>query len=139
MALFFIGNLRPGIYSVSVDTEKLPVELAVERQKTKVEVRSGSVTEVIIPVYAEYGAVGKVSSASGNALAERMVGISDSEGTIVKKTLTDRFGYYRVDGLRKGSYTATVLDTGTDMPDHMSETGFTITNAFLFDIDLVVP
>ncbi|MCW8796705.1 MAG: carboxypeptidase regulatory-like domain-containing protein [Chlorobium sp.] len=136
---FFIGNLRPGIYSVSVDTEKLPVELAVERQKTKVEVRSGSVTEVIIPVYAEYGAVGKVSSASGNALAERMVGISDSEGTIVKKTLTDRFGYYRVDGLRKGSYTATVLDTGTDMPDHMSETGFTITNAFLFDIDLVVP
>jgi len=136
---FFIGNLRPGIYSVSVDTEKLPVELVVEQQKQRVEVRSGALTEVIIPVFAEYGAVGKVSSVSGSALADRTVGITGPEETIVKTTLTDQFGYYRVDGLRKGSYTATLLKTGTNIPDQTSETSFTITNKFLFDIDLVIP
>ena len=28
---FFVGNLRPGIYTVSVDPENLPLELVVEQ------------------------------------------------------------------------------------------------------------
>ena len=138
---FFIGNLKPGIYSVSVDPENLPLELVVERQNIKVEVRNGSVTEVTIPVYAEYGAAGKVCTLSEHTLAGAEVTIIDSEGNTIKQTQTDQFGYYRVDGLRQGAYTARAA-TSTPDPDGegpLCETEFTITNNFLFDVDIVIP
>ncbi len=136
---FFIGNLKPGIYSVSVDPENLPLELVVERQNIKVEVRSGSVTEVTIPVYAEYGAAGKVCTLSEHMLAGVEVKIIDSEGKTIKQTQTDQFGYYRVDGLRQGTYTARATTSTPDREGSLCETEFTITNNFLFDIDIVIP
>ena len=136
---FFVGNLRPGIYTVSVDPENLPLELVVEQQSIKVEVQSGAVTEVNIPVYAEYGAAGKVITASGHALAGVPIRIADSENKTTKQVMTDQFGYYRIDGLRQGSYTAKIMTTKEDKPDHITETKFVITDDFLFEIDIIVP
>ncbi len=126
---FFVGHLRPGIYTVSVDPENLPVELAVKRQNIKVEVQSGAVTEVTIPVYAEYGVAGKVVTSSGRALAAATLLIVDSNGNTVKQTRTDQFGYYRVDGLRSGSYSIRVLS---------AEKAFNIKDDYLFGTDIVV-
>ena len=136
---FFVGNLRPGIYTVSVDTENLPLELVVEQQYLKVEVNSGTVTEVTIPVFAEYGVAGKVGTASERMFADTPVCILDAEGNTIKQAKTDRFGYYRVDGLRQGNYTARVTATKEDKTGCIAETNFAITNDFLFDIDIVVP
>lgn len=136
---FFVGNLKPGIYTVSVDPENLPLELVVEQQSIKVEVQSGAVTEVNIPVYAEYGAAGKVTTASGHALAGVPIRVADSENKTTKQVMTDQFGYYRIDGLRQGSYTARAMTTKEDKPDRIAETNFIITDDFLFEIDIIVP
>ncbi|MBC8524693.1 MAG: carboxypeptidase regulatory-like domain-containing protein [Chlorobium phaeobacteroides] len=136
---FFVGNLRPGIYTVSVDPENLPVELAVKRQNIKVEVQSGAVTEVTIPVYAEYGISGKVTTASNRLLTETQVSIIDSVGKILQQAKTDRFGYYRVDGLRKGNYTAQVSIKDENDTDLHAEKNFSISTEFLFGIDIIVP
>ena len=99
----------------------------------------GAVTEVNIPVYAEYGAAGKVTTVSGHALADVPIKIADSENKTTKQVMTDQFGYYRIDGLRQGSYTARVMTTKEDQPDRIAETNFTITDDFLFEIDIIVP
>jgi len=135
---FFVGNLRPGIYTVSIDPENLPVELAVKRQNIKVEVQSGAVTEVTIPVYAEYGVAGKVVTASGRALAAATLLIADSNGNTVKQTCTDQFGYYRVDGLRSGNYRVRVLTEKSNGRSAVSEKNFSVTNDYLFGVDIVV-
>lgn len=136
---FFVGNLRPGIYTVSVDPENLPLEMVVERQNIKVEVQSGAVTEVNIPVFTEYGAAGMVCTASEHMLVDVPVSIVDSSGKTVKRTRTDQFGHYRVDGLRQGNYTAKVTTTKEGEPDHVTEKDFTIKKDFLFEIDIIVP
>lgn len=136
---FFVGNLRPGVYTVSVDPENLPLEMVIEQQNIKVEVQSGAVTEVNIPVFTEYGAAGKVCTASEHMLANVPVSIVDSAGKIVKQTKTDQFGYYRIDGLRQGNYTAKVTTTKEGEPDHVTETDFTITQDFLFEVDIIIP
>ena len=53
--------------------------------------------------------------------------------------MTDQFGYYRIDGLRQGSYTARAMTTKEDKPDRIAETNFIITDDFLFEIDIIVP
>lgn len=131
---FFVGNLRPGIYTVDIDTEKLPLELNVTRKSVKAEVRNGAVTEVNIPVYAEYGVAGCLKDLHGNGVSGTLLELLDSSGTSVGTVTTDQFGYYRVDGLRPGTYTLRTTETG-----NAKERTFTIRNDFLFDVDITLP
>ncbi len=128
---FFVGNLKPGIYSVDIDTEKLPLELNIARKSVKAEVRNGSVTEVNFPVYAEYGVAGCLSDSRGNGVPRSELEIIDASGKPVGHVITDQFGYYRVDGLRPGKYTVKTTGSGT-----AQEKTFTITNDFIFEVNL---
>ena len=131
---FFVGNLRPGIYTVDIDTEKLPLELNVARKSVKAEVRNGAVTEVNIPVYAEYGVAGCLKDFQGKGISGIVLEVADPSGTAAGSVTTDQFGYYRIDGLKPGTYTIRTLGTGKT-----KERSFTIKNDFLFDIDLTLP
>ncbi len=131
---FFVGNLPPGIYSVDIDTEKLPLELNVAQKTVRAEVRNGAVTEVNIPVYAEYGVAGCLTDSKGDALPQRSVEITGNDGKPPRLAVTDQFGYYRLDGLRAGTYT--VRPAGQEKTQ---EKTFVIKNDFLFDINLTIP
>jgi hypothetical protein len=131
---FFVGNLKPGIYTVDIDTEKLPLELNVAKSSVKAEVRNGAVTEVNIPVYAEYGVAGCVTDSGGNSLPGKLLEITDASGKLSGQVTTDQFGFYRYDGLRPGSYA--VRPAGSDKSGEIT---FVITNDFIFDINLTLP
>ncbi|NTU96649.1 MAG: carboxypeptidase regulatory-like domain-containing protein [Chlorobiaceae bacterium] len=131
---FFVGNLRPGIYMVDIDTEKLPLELNVTKSSVKAEVRNGAVTEVNIPVYAEYGVAGCLSDRAGNPLPGRVLEITGKDGKPTGEVTTDQFGYYRFDGLRPGTYSVRPAGSGIT-----SEKTFVITNDFIFDVNVVIP
>jgi len=133
---FFLGRLQPGIYRVSVDRENLPIELVSEQKETKVEIKNGAVTGIKIPLYAQYGAAGKVAGNNGDAIADALVRISRENGDVVVRATTNQFGYYRIDGLRSGIYTAEVESVrGISMKSTLKQE-FRIENDYVFDIDL---
>ncbi len=107
---FFVGNLKPGVYAVDVDAENLPLELNVPNKTTYVEVLNGAVSEIEIPVYAEYSIAGKVADTESTALEKRNVIVIDENGKVVDTAVTNLFGYYRSKGLEPGTYTISVAD-----------------------------
>ncbi|MDT9547489.1 MAG: carboxypeptidase-like regulatory domain-containing protein [Chlorobium phaeovibrioides] len=132
---FFLGRLQPGIYRVSVDQENLPIELVTEKKEITVEIKNGAVTGMKIPVFAEYGASGFVSGRNGEGLAEAMVSITGGNGAAAK-AMTNQFGYYRIDGLRSGTYTAAVESVKGISTESTLKREFRIKNDYVFDIDL---
>jgi len=132
---FFLGRLQPGIYRVSVDQENLPIELVTEKKEITVEIKKGAVTGMKIPVFAEYGASGFVSGRNGEGLAEAMVSITGGNGAAAK-AMTNQFGYYRIDGLRSGTYTAAVESVKGISTESTLKREFRIKNDYVFDIDL---
>lgn len=52
------------------------------------------------------------------------------------ETLTDQFGYYRVDGLVKGNYAISVVGIGGQK---LAERTFSIDGDFLFGVDIIMP
>jgi len=136
---FFIGNLKPGLYTVSVDPEHLPVELVADRQHQVVEVKSGDITEVELLLKEEYGVAGKVCTQSGTPLLQLPVSIVDTQGAVVTTSATDEFGYYRVDGLEAGAYVVRVSLPLGESGVTLFERACNISDDFLFGIDIVVP
>ncbi|MBO8093664.1 MAG: carboxypeptidase regulatory-like domain-containing protein [Prosthecochloris sp.] len=128
---FFLGNLRPGIYRLTVDPENLPLELNVEQDDLLVEVQSGAVSEVRIPLFAQYGIAGRITDAGRKGIENETVQVLDSENEVIITSETNLFGYYRADNLRPGSYTALLPVTG-------QERLFTITDDYLFGIDFTL-
>ncbi len=127
---FFVGNLRPGVYAVEVDTENLPLELNVSQKTIYAEVLNGAVTEVIIPVYAEYSIAGRVTGTDGHRIANRKVTVTDESGTIVSLAFSNMFGYYRADGLQPGTYIVIVSGTRQTV---------TIQDDYIYGIDFIIP
>ena len=126
---FFVGNLKPGVYAVEVDTENLPLELNIPSKTTYVEVLNGAVSEIEIPVYAEYSIAGKVADPESKALEEKRVRVIDENGKVVDTAITNLFGYYRTKGLRPGIYTVSVSDT---------ERRITVRDDYLYGIDFTI-
>jgi len=135
---FFIGSLKPGIYNVSVDPEKLPIELAVDQKERKVEVKSGAVTALTIPVYAEFGIAGFVGDSSGNGVGNVLLEVSGKDGKSVVKTTTNEFGYYRADTLRNGTYKITALSVGGRPIANSLPIDIAIKDDFLFDVNMTI-
>ncbi|TCD47428.1 carboxypeptidase-like regulatory domain-containing protein [Chlorobium sp. N1] len=133
---FFVGRLRPGIYRVSIDRENLPIELVAEQKEMLVEIKNGAVTGMKIPLHAEYGAAGRVCGENGEGISGALVSIRSEKGEIVAATRTNRFGYFRSDGLKNGSYKA-VAESG-DGSSAGSERAFSIEGDYLFGLDLTI-
>ncbi len=134
---FFVGSLKPGIYNLSVDPEKLPIELVVDQKVRVIEVKNGAVTGVKIPIYAEFGASGLVTDTAGNSLANVVVLIAGKENKTTVRVVTNEFGYYRTDRLRSGSYVISA-ESVNNRPVATKKQPFTIKDDYLFDLNLII-
>lgn len=136
---FFAGNLKPGLYRVTLDPADLPVELSADSKGKIVEVKSGAITNVSIPVYAEYGVAGQVTDPDGNGLADREVFVRKlGEALPVSAGFTNQFGYYRLDGLRNGVYSIS-SELLIDGRKTMIERTVSIQDNYVFDVNLQSP
>jgi len=135
---FFVGNLLPGVYTVSVDPENLPVELSVDQAARNVEVKSGAVSYISIPVIAHYGISGKITDGSGHAVANAMIEISGKDNAENKRIMSNEFGLYRADELKNGRYDISIVSINGIPINNVSSKSFTIKNDYLFNVDLTV-
>jgi len=129
---YYLGNLRPGVYRVRLSQESLPIEVTPNEETYWVKVAQGSVTRVDFSAAVRFGAAGRLVSATGDPMGDTPLRIVDGAGTTITHARTDPFGLYRVDGLPPGAYRIEVED-----PASAAGRDFTITDAFLFGIDLV--
>lgn len=134
---YFIGRLMPGLYTVSVDQENLPPEYVVDRQEQVVEVMNGAVSKVDFPVHAEYGVSGRVTGIDGKGIADAMV-LVEGGGVVTLRSVTDAFGYYRVNGLRRGDYVLSVMSVDGEPAHTTGRREFRIDREYLFDMDLAL-
>jgi hypothetical protein len=100
---FFLGNLRPGVYEVSLDPDGLPIELTLEDSSRRARVEPGAVTGVEFTTTLEYGFAGRVT-VEGQFFANAIVELVDAEGGVLQTVRTDRFGLYRFDRVVVGRY-----------------------------------
>ncbi|ASQ90398.1 hypothetical protein CHL67_05195 [Prosthecochloris sp. GSB1] len=126
---FFVGNLKPGVYAVDVDTENLPLELNVKKKTTYAEVLNGSITQVDIPVYAEYSVAGRITASDGKGVENLPVEVMNEKGETLSSTLTNVFGYYRTESLQPGEYRISVSG---------EERAVSVKNDYLYGVDFTV-
>jgi hypothetical protein len=137
---YFAGNLRPGLYKVALDPAGLPMGVGTGKSEKIVEVKGGAITSVNIPVFAEYGVAGRVVDAGGQGVAELLVTAMREEGKESSGTgVTNLFGYYRIDGLRRGSYIAAVIKEMDGKRETLAERRFEIRKDYEYDVDLRLP
>ncbi len=131
---FVLRRLRPGVYPVALDPERLPIELSPLGGARWVEVRAGVTTHVDFAVERRFGFAGRVSDAAGRPVAEARIRVhAQSDGRRVADTRTNRFGIYRVGDLRPGRYRVEVVD---EDGARRAERTVEIRDRFLFGQDL---
>ena len=133
---FYLDKLSPGIYRIGLDGEFLPIEIVPESKSYVVEVAASSVTRIDFNLQAEYSAAGQVLKADGQPLTNVRVSLYDGDGEKMMDTLSDQFGYYRVDGLTPGDYEVRVEGRRGQA---LASRRFTIENDFLFGLELKLP
>ncbi|NTW56320.1 MAG: carboxypeptidase regulatory-like domain-containing protein [Chlorobiaceae bacterium] len=136
----FIGNLKPGLYRVSVDPESLPLDVSPDQKTRIVEVRGCGITKVNIPLHAEYGISGQLSDEKGNGIAGVLVKVRrDGQQEPAGSGLTNDFGYYRINGLRNGLYVIYVEDNGQGKMTIPVELPCKVSGKYEFDLDMKLP
>lgn len=135
---FFVGNLKPGLYRVTLDQREMPIELTSDAKGAIVEVKSCSITNIDIPVFAEYGVVGRVLDNRGEGLPDVPV-LAWKEGRRepVGSTSTNQFGYYRLDGLKNGRYRLAAGGEVNGNPTPVTARTIEIHGDYQFDADLI--
>jgi len=129
---FYLSDLAPGIYTLELDTEKLPLEYQPSNRARRVEVKAGAVTRIDFPVSLSLGIAGRVTDAAGRPSANAPIAVTDATGKVLAETHTDGWGYYRVDGLPPASYRV----SSTVAASPVTRT-FTLRDRFLFGQDLI--
>jgi hypothetical protein len=132
---FRLDSVIPGVYTVSLGSEFLPIELIPENNQYIVEIAPSAVTKVDFTFSSEYSAVGKLTDSNGESLANIEVRILDKDGVLVTQSRTDQFGFFRVDGLINGDY---ILQADSLRSKFTNEKRFTISSDFLFDLNLIL-
>ena len=135
---FFVGNLKPGIHTVTVDADRLPIELEPTKKRLLVEVRNGAVTKVDIPVQALYGIAGRLTGHGGQGVGDAVVEIVDSLDRVVAMVDSNEFGEYRADGLPPGSYRIRVISVKGLGVDGCPPRTVMVEHDFLKRIDLTL-
>jgi len=130
---FYLPRVETGVHIVEFDDENLPIEQVATKTSVVAKVVPGAVTSVTFVTTAEYGVAGRVLSPVGEAIAEATVVALDAKAIEVGRAKSNGFGYYRIDGLRRGDYSVVRLDeNGT----HSAAQSFSITSDFVFDVHL---
>ncbi|MEO7756397.1 MAG: carboxypeptidase regulatory-like domain-containing protein, partial [Dokdonella sp.] len=128
---FYLADLPPGVYSLELDTEKLPLEYQPTHRARRVEVKAGAVTRIDFPITLSLGLAGRVTDA-GKPCANVPVTVTDTIGKILAEVHSDAWGYYRIDGLAPASYLVSTTVAGKQ-----ATRTFTLRDRFLFEQDLV--
>jgi len=137
---YFVGNLKPGLYRVSVDPAKLPIQFVPDKQSSIVEVKGSGITNVNIPIHAEYGVAGQLVDSKNKGVPGVYVEVrKDGQTASVGTGIANDFGFYRIDGLKKGHYTACVIDASDAKKTVVAERQFEILNDYVFDINIQLP
>ncbi|GAK60061.1 Alr3592 protein [Candidatus Vecturithrix granuli] len=137
---FFCGNLQEGVYPVELDLENLPFELVPERTVLTARVAADAATRVDFVVRPEYGIAGRITDHTGNTLQGAYIELLDEQGNMIKHTLTDQFGLYRIDGLPPGIYRLRAATQSPSDPFMASpEREIEIVDDFLFGQDIQLP
>ncbi len=135
---YFVGNLKPGLYKVSVDPAKLPIQFVPDKESSIVEVKGSGITNVNIPVHAEYGIAGQLFDLSGKGVANGTLVLTDSKNNTVAMVSTNEFGYYRADGLRSGQYLLKPVSVTGQPIENADPKTVIIKNDYLFDVNVTV-
>ncbi len=106
---FFVQDLKSGIHTVEMDDEQLPIEHVLEKRMIVAEVAPGAVTPMRFSTHVEYGVAGKLSTRADAPIANANIKIFDAAGNLMGEGTTNVFGYYRIDGLKRGTYQAKVV------------------------------
>lgn len=106
---FNIGGLAPGVYRVELDEEAMPLELSSLNQRYQVEIAAGATTSVDFGVELLLGAAGRLTDTAGVPLPDLTVELVDGDGALRGSGVSNRFGFWRVDGLPPGRYRARVV------------------------------
>jgi hypothetical protein len=133
---FHIGGLKPRLYRVRLDQQSLPIELVPTGGSLWVKVSHGAVTSVDFWTELQFGVAGRVTREDGTSVARSKLWILDEDGNTRVSTYTDQFGLYRADGLTPGFYRVEAV--GDDAETVAAATEFTISDDFLFGIDLTL-
>jgi hypothetical protein len=105
---FYLDHLRPGIHTMSLDAEHLPLALTPQSGASRVEVAASATTRVDFSLSAEYGISGRVSGLMDAGVVDAkvtVVEVRNAQGEIVARGRCDAYGYYRVSGIVPGTYT----------------------------------
>jgi hypothetical protein len=139
---FFLGGLEPGVYRIELDPEHLPIELTPSVKVRIARVTGGAVTRVEFEVEPRYGLAGRVRDAAGAPVAGMrvlLVAGEQGQGETVAAAVTDRFGLYRMDGIRPGRYQLRLAPE--DLPAAAGlgpQRRVEVVSDFLFDQDLTL-
>lgn len=134
---FFVRNIPPGVYEVALGSENLPMSISPAGVTHRVRVVPAATTPVDFVVNREFGLGGRVTSANGQGVAGARLEVLDDSGAVVRITRTDDYGYYQLSGLAPEHYRIRLGE-----PQSEGEAPFidvTITDAFVFDADLMLP
>jgi Carboxypeptidase regulatory-like domain len=130
---YYLPRVPTGVHLVEFDDEGLPIEQVATKSSVVAKVVPGAVTNVTFRTLAEYGVAGQVLTGAGQPVVQATVVVFDAASKEVSRTETDAFGYYRVDGLRRGRYRVVRL---SDNGRQGAARAFSLTNNFIFDINL---
>lgn len=130
---FFVRNVPPGVYEVSLGAEFLPMSISPERISYRVRVVPAATTTVDFVVNREFGLGGRITDVDGAPRAGVPVEVLDSDGTLIQSTHTDGYGFYQFSGLVPDEYQLRVR-----AGEETVELSVTIEDDFVFDADLVL-
>ncbi|HEY9032194.1 MAG TPA: carboxypeptidase regulatory-like domain-containing protein [Kangiella sp.] len=133
---FYLDYVTPGLYKVMLDGEFMPIDMVPDSTSHVIKVAPSAVTHVEFNVKSEYSAMGQLKSANGLALSNVRLTLFNEKDEVMTETLTDQFGYYRIDGLTNGNYRVSVVGIGGQT---LAERTFTIDGDFLFGLDILMP
>ena len=134
---YHLAQLPPGRYRVRLDGENLPLHLNPDKRDYWVEVAEAATTRVDFLLYPEYGVMGRLLDASGNAVRGAAVTAeAESMGNARSASaVSDEYGYFRVAGLPPGDYRITAASS----PRRVVQTTVKVTDSFVFDVNLTLP
>ena len=105
---FYIEDLKENIYTVELDTDSLPMEYTPVKRSYNVKIVDGAVSKVNFYVDVFYGLAGQLKGAkSKTPIKVILISEKDKQEFV---SYTDKFNYYRFDGLSPGTYTLSILD-----------------------------
>ena len=102
-----------------------------------VEVLAGAVTRADFVVHQSFSVAGNVQCSTGAALEAAALELEGPEGTVIGSAKSDSFGFYRIDGVRPGTYLLRAWGPGQKGPPVTRRVD--VTDDFLFGADVAIP